>query len=119
MSQLKQCKFQPHHFAQSLGTDVPVIEHQVAQGVAECWEMNGCHFITRIERDAVIDHTEICVVAAEGRNLAAGCHEIINAARLRGIQSIRYHTNRAGLPRALARAGINMRPVETVYRMEL
>ena len=93
--------------------DAAAIVQMVERGVAELWRINGgeSHLVTRIEGG------ELVVMCYQGRDAVGIALVVERAARRRGIQSVRFHTNRPALQRLLSRFGFV--EIERVYQVRL
>lgn len=93
------------------------IARQVNEGIAELFEFeNDTFMVTRIEAGETLP-SELVVMCLQGQGLNRIAPWTINLARANDMASIRVHTQRLGLGRALRRYGF--RELERVYRLDL
>lgn len=104
------------HFAEvcevlqsTFGDDRQIIEQEVKQGVAQCWQIGQAAAITRREGP------ELVVVCLAGRGGLEAGRVICQAAKAAGCETIRFHTKRPALGRMMAPLGAALR--EYVYEI--
>tara|TARA_Y100001951_G_C11296191_1_gene275793 strand:- start:1643 stop:2020 length:378 start_codon:yes stop_codon:yes gene_type:complete len=102
----------------TLGDDQASIAADVQTGAACGWRVDdgAAYIVTRIDENA--SRRECVVVAVAGRDLRTITPIIYNAAQRAGCSRIRWHTQRPGLARIVAR-DFDVSHVETVFSVEV
>lgn len=94
-----------------LRDDLQLLRQQVRAGIAEVWQLEGLHLLTRIE------NKELVVCCAVGEGLDRLSPFIQAAAKNKGCETIRYHSQRPALARLLKEYGF--KEVERIYQMQV
>lgn len=105
--------------SKTLRDDEDFLADQINTGIAQLWEIDTDRgkswMITRVEQDST--QTELVICCFQGCDLKHVTKHIYQCAEKQGFDSIRYHTQRAGLNRLVIDLGFA--PYETVYRKVL
>lgn len=100
--------------------DGAAIAADVRDGYAQGWRIEtdagACYLVIRI--DSIGGRRECVIVAAQGRGLASVLDMIYSAAQQAGCHRIRFHTQRTGLARLIARK-YDVEHIEHVYAVEI
>lgn len=91
--------------------DLEQLREQVRAGIAEVWQLEGLHLLTRVEGK------ELVVCCGIGDGLSRLAPFIRAAAKKQGCETIRYHSQRPALARLLT--GYGFSEVERVYQMKV
>ncbi len=91
----------------TLQQDLQWMRQEVEKGIAQLWRINqgALWVVTRGELDELV----LCCV--QGKGLHDFMPFLINQARKQGFKTMRCHTDRKGLLRALQRYGVRQREV--------
>jgi len=100
-----------HGLGETLADDEPIIKSMIESGKSQLYKVNDGESWFCFTGD----ENELVLQCMKGKNGVAICDVIFTWAKQQGFKTIRFHTNRKGMPRLFKK--FNPIEVETVYRI--
>lgn len=107
--------------AQAAGADLPLIRDQVKAGLAQLYRLQSQNtdLLVVARGETAVTGKELVIVCVQGKGMKDAGPALMEAAKRRGFETIRYHCENPAVQRLYQRYGFAGFEAERVYKIEL